>query len=132
VALRGSSARVEESHRRQAGEGVEAGVEVDVDVQGTRAELVAVPAVLEGGWRRLALAMQLQGRKKMTSVACGQLRAVADGSERRPKFGWCSRLPRRSPTGGGWRGSARCYSMAELNGEASRGKETASRYEESW
>jgi hypothetical protein len=53
--------------------GVEAGVEVDVDVQGTRAELVAVPVVLEGGWRTLAPAMQSQGRKKTTSVACGHL-----------------------------------------------------------
>jgi hypothetical protein len=32
-------------------------------------------------------------------VACGQLRAVADGSERRPKFGRCSRLPRHGPNG---------------------------------
>jgi hypothetical protein len=67
VALRGSSAQAEESHRRQAREGVEAGVEVDVEVQGTRAELVAVPAVLEGGWRRPAPAMQSQGRKKTAS-----------------------------------------------------------------
>jgi hypothetical protein len=52
VALYGSGARAEESRWRQAGEGVEAGVEVDVEVQGTRAELVAVPAVLEGSWRR--------------------------------------------------------------------------------
>jgi hypothetical protein len=81
-----------------------------------------MPAVLEGGRRRLAPTMQSQGRKKTMSVACGQLRAVADGSERRPKFGRCSRLPRRSPTDGGWRGSAQCCSVAELNGEASRGK----------
>jgi hypothetical protein len=70
--------------------------------------------------------MRPQGRKKTSSVACGQLRAVADGSHRRPKFGRCSRLPRRSPTGGDCRGSARCYSVAEVNGEASRGKKTAS------
>jgi hypothetical protein len=49
VALHGSGTQAEESHRRQAGEGVEAGVEVDVEVQGTRAKLVAVPVVLEGG-----------------------------------------------------------------------------------
>jgi hypothetical protein len=76
--------------------------------------------------------MRPQGRKKTSSVACGQLRAVADGSERRPKFGRCSRLPRRSPTGSGWCGSTRCCSVAEVNSEASRGKETVSWREESW
>jgi hypothetical protein len=56
-------------------------------------------------------------------VTCGRLRAAADGSGRRPKFGRCSRRsPRRSPTDGGWRGSAGCCSMAEVNGEASRGE----------
>jgi hypothetical protein len=50
---------------------------VDVEVQGTRAELVAVPAVLEGGWRRLALAMQSQGRKKTVSSS-------TDGKQRCP------------------------------------------------
>jgi hypothetical protein len=67
VALRGSGARPEESHRWQAGEGVEAGVEVDVEVHGTRTELVAVSAGPESGWRRLAPAMWPQGRNKMAS-----------------------------------------------------------------
>jgi hypothetical protein len=50
---------------------------------------------------------------------------VADGLGRRPKFGRCSRRsPRRSLTDGGWRGSARRCSMAEVNGEASRGEQS--------
>jgi hypothetical protein len=49
VALRGSGARAGECHRRQAREGVEAGVEVDVEVPGTRAELVAVSDGPESG-----------------------------------------------------------------------------------
>jgi hypothetical protein len=77
VALRGSGARAEESHRRQAGEGVETGVEVDVEVQGTRAELVAMPAMLEDGWRRPTPAMQSQGRKKTASSG-------TDGKQRCP------------------------------------------------
>jgi hypothetical protein len=56
-------------------------------------------------------------------VTCGRLRAAADGSGRRPKIGWCSRRsPRRSLTGGGWRGSAWHCSMAEVNGVVTRGE----------
>jgi hypothetical protein len=42
VALRGSGAQAKESHRRQARDGVEAGVEVDAEVHGTWPELVVV------------------------------------------------------------------------------------------
>jgi hypothetical protein len=49
VALRGSGARAGESRRRQAGEGVEPGVEVDVGGPRTRAELVAMSAGPESG-----------------------------------------------------------------------------------
>jgi hypothetical protein len=44
VALCGSGAQAGKSQQRQVGEGVEAGVEMDVEVPGTRAELVAVSA----------------------------------------------------------------------------------------
>jgi hypothetical protein len=49
VALHGNGARAGKSRQRQAREGVEAGVEVDVEVPGTQAELVAVSAELESG-----------------------------------------------------------------------------------
>jgi hypothetical protein len=42
VALHGSGTQAEKSHRWPAGGGVDAGVEVDVEVRGTQAELVAV------------------------------------------------------------------------------------------
>jgi hypothetical protein len=42
VALHGSGTQAEKSHRRPAGGGVEASVEVDVEVRGTQAELMAV------------------------------------------------------------------------------------------
>jgi hypothetical protein len=66
-----------------------------------------------------------RGGTRRHRVTCCRLQAAADGSGRRPKFGRCSRRsPRRSPTGGGWRGSARRYSVAEVNGEASRGEQS--------
>jgi hypothetical protein len=65
VALGSSGTRAEESHQRQAEEGVKAGVEVDIEVHGTQAELVAVSTGPESGWRRPAPAMQPQGRNKM-------------------------------------------------------------------
>jgi hypothetical protein len=40
-----------------AGGGVEAGIEVDIEVHGTRVELVAVLAGPESGWRRPTLVM---------------------------------------------------------------------------
>jgi hypothetical protein len=58
VALHGSGTRAEKSHRWQAGGGVEAGIEVDVEVRGTQAELVTVSAGPESGWRRPPLAMR--------------------------------------------------------------------------
>jgi hypothetical protein len=64
VALRSSDTQAEESRRRQAGEGVKAGVEVDVEVHGTQAELVVVSAGSESGWRRPSPAMWPQGRNK--------------------------------------------------------------------
>jgi hypothetical protein len=67
VALRGSNDRAEKSHRRQTRGGVEAGVEVDVEVLGTQAELVAVSVEPESGWRRPAPVMRPQVRKKMVS-----------------------------------------------------------------
>jgi hypothetical protein len=67
VALCCSDARAEKSHQWQVGGGVEAGVEVDVEVHETRAELVAVSAGSESGWRRLTPMMRPQGRKKMVS-----------------------------------------------------------------
>jgi hypothetical protein len=64
VALRSSGTQAEESRRRQAGEGVKAGVEVDVEVHGTQAELVAVSAGSESGWRRPSPVMWPHGRNK--------------------------------------------------------------------
>jgi hypothetical protein len=58
VVLHGNGVRAEESRWRQVGEGVEAGVEVDVEVHGTRAKLVAVSSELESGWRRPAPVMR--------------------------------------------------------------------------
>jgi hypothetical protein len=58
-----------------AGGGVEAGVEVDIEVRGTRVELVAVSAGPESGWRRPTLVMQSQGRKK--TVSCGTWSALS-------------------------------------------------------
>jgi hypothetical protein len=49
VALCGNSTRAGKSQRRQAGEGVKAGIEMDVEVPGTQAELVVVSAGLERG-----------------------------------------------------------------------------------
>jgi hypothetical protein len=76
VALRGSNDRAEKNHRRQTRGGVEAGVEVDVEVLGTRAELVAVSVEPESGWRRLAPVMWPQVRKKMVS---GDARSALSG-----------------------------------------------------
>jgi hypothetical protein len=76
VALRGSGTPAEKSHRQQAGGGVEVGVEVDVEVHGTQAELVAMSVRPEIGWRRPAPVMQLLGRKK---TALGGARSALSG-----------------------------------------------------
>jgi hypothetical protein len=44
---------------------------VDIEVRGTQAELVAVSAGAESGWRWPALAMRSYGRKKMMSRDTG-------------------------------------------------------------
>jgi hypothetical protein len=76
VAIYDSGTQAEKSHRRQAAGGVEAGVNVDIEVHGTLVELVAVPAGPESGWRRPAPAMRPQGRKKM---ALGNARSALSG-----------------------------------------------------
>jgi hypothetical protein len=67
VVLHISGTRAEKSRQRQDGGGVEAGVEVDVEVHWTREEVVAVSAGQVSGWRRSALAMRPRGRKKIVS-----------------------------------------------------------------
>jgi hypothetical protein len=73
VALRGSGAWAEESHRRQAGEGVEAGVEVDAEVHGTRVELVVVSVGSEDDRMRRSMERCSRRKKRRCGVACGRL-----------------------------------------------------------
>jgi hypothetical protein len=63
--------------------------------------------------------------KNANKTMSGDLWSAPSGGRRSGEEAQVRRCSRRSsrhsPTGGGWRGSTRRCSMAEVNGEASRG-----------